>query len=186
MSWANLDDRLHAHPKVRRLQRVPILGAEAFGIWCWCLSWCRAFRPMTGVVSVDDVADDWGSDRDHMADVFATLLSVHLVDAVEDDSGTFVIHDWCDWQLTAQQRGGLHGAAAAERDPGTGRFARPPVGDQPDSAGSPDGSPAGRTSPRLSSPRLSEPGEPAQSTFRENVTPPLPFHPVPKPGGKRR
>ena len=190
MSWANLDDRLHAHPKVRRLQRIPFAGAEAFGIWCWCLSWCRAFRPNDGALDPDDVAADWGCDPAHMAEVFGLLEGVRLVDHVD---GTWAIHDWCDWQLSPQQRGGIHAAAQADRV--GGRFSArdrltpaddqlPPPRTDPVSAGSP----AGRTSPRLSSPRLSEPGKTVEEIrslevatgYRPGGTP------VPKRGDRKR
>lgn len=214
MSWANLDDRLHGHPKVRRLQRIPFAGAEAFGIWTWCLSWARAYSPLEGRLSVQDVACDWNADPEHMAEVFETLRTVGLVDLLMDspivNPDAYVIHDWADWQLSAQQRGGLHASAAAGRNPLTGRFGAgdqpAPAGDQPGSAGGPagesrftgstpagtelveDGSPAGRTSPRLSSPRLSEPVRTVEEIrdleratgYRSGS------HPVPKPGGKKR
>ena len=197
MSWANLDDRLHGHPKVRRLQRIPFAGAEAFGIWTWCLSWARAYSPLEGRLSVADVACDWNADPEHMTEVFETLRGVGLVDLLIEApavTGVYFIHDWADWQLSAQQRGGLHASASAGRDLGTGRFARP-AGDQPGSAGGPAGTdpveagaPAGRTSPRLSSPRLSEPVRTVEEIrdleratgYRAGGTA------VPKPAGKKR
>jgi hypothetical protein len=120
MSWANLDDRLHAHPKVRRLQRIPFAGAEAFGIWAWCLSWCRAYSPDTGLLAVADVAVDWNADPEHMSEVFALLQMVGLVDAT-DDPGKFAVHDWYDWQLEPHSRAGRANAATAKRGE-RGRF----------------------------------------------------------------
>ena len=194
MSWANLDDRLHGHPKVRRLQRIPFAGAEAFGIWTWCLSWARAYSPLEGRLSVQDVACDWDADPEHMTQVFETLREVGLVDLVMDPDA-YVIHDWGDWQLSAQQRGGLHASAAVGRDPSTGRFGHSPAGYQPGTAGEPAGTdpveagpPAGRTSPRLSTPRLSEPVKTVEeiralevaSGYRPGGVP------VPKPTGRKR
>jgi hypothetical protein len=181
MSWANLDDRLHAHPKVRRLQRIPFAGAEAFGIWCWCLSWCRSFSPTSGLLSVADVAADWGCDLDHMAGVFDLLLTVRLVDELDGDPDAYTIHDWADWQLSGQQRGGLHRAETAVRE--GGRFV---VGDQPRPAPPATeelvggGSPGGRTTPRLSVPLHSTPlragderiASDQESDFRRKVTAP--------------
>ncbi len=198
MSWANLDDRLHAHPKVRRLQRMPYVGAEAFGIWCWCLSWCRAFQPHTGRVSVVDVAADWGADPAHMHDVFAALFEVRLVDRREDGDGQFdpdayYIHDWSDWQLSPQQRGGLHAAASASREQGRfsagdrlspGANGLPPAGVQPVTPRPPAGDRLDRTSPRLSSPRLSEPVETVEEIRRRETE--AGFRPVPKPTKAKR
>jgi hypothetical protein len=124
VSWGALDDRLHGHPKVRRLQRIPFAGAEAFGIWCWCISWCRAYAPLTGRVSVENVAVDWGADAEHFAEVFALLAMVGLVDPVEGDPDGYDIHDWDDWQLSPEQRGGKIASAKAERTAG-GQFAKP-------------------------------------------------------------
>jgi hypothetical protein len=120
VSWANLDDRLHAHPKVRRLQRIPFAGAEAFGIWAWCLSWCRAYSPDTGRVAVADVALDWQADTEHMAEVFALLRMVGLVDETADPA-VFAIHDWYDWQLESHSKAGKANAATARRGD-KGRF----------------------------------------------------------------
>jgi hypothetical protein len=127
MSWANLDDRLHAHPKVRKLQRIPFAGAEAFGVWCWCLSWARAYAPNTGIVPLEVVTSDWNADADHFADIFALLLRVGLVD--ESEPGTFGIHDWADWQLVGhpgQVKAGKARAASAARNE-LGRFAPDPA-----------------------------------------------------------
>ena len=192
MSWANLDDRLHAHPKVRRLQRIPFAGAEAFGIWSWCLSWCRAYHPLDGAVVMEDVADSWNCDPEHMAEVFDLLVSVRLLDC---DDGRYAIHDWPDWQLDGKMHQILAGqarAATAVRSP-AGTFQ--PAGPASTSPIELDkaGIQPGRTSPRLSSPRLSEPVTPSkdgangEKSFDElGVTRPLVFHPVPKPGGRKR
>ena len=188
MSWANLDDSLHAHPKVRRLQRIPFAGAEAFGIWCWCLSWCRSFRPNDGVLELEDVAADWGCDPEHIGAVFALLVSVNLI-YISD--GHYAIHDWAYWQLSWLQLGGIHRAATAVRE--GGRFI---AGDQPSPA-SPaigelvkGGPPAGRTTPRLSTPLRTTPElvVPSNDGFEEvrTTVATLGFHPVPKPGGKKR
>lgn len=133
MSWANLDDRLHGHPKVRKLQRLGAEGREAFGLWSWCLSWCRAYAPLDGKVTIDVVADAWHMEEEEAAAAFRLLLRVRLVD--EELFGVYLIHDWADWQLDGPQRQSLAGkarAGTAERDAG-GRFL--PLG-----AGSPDSS----------------------------------------------
>jgi len=122
VSWANLDDRLHAHPKIRRLQRVPFAGAEALGIWTWCLSWCRAYAPTTGKVSLETVALDWNMDTLHMTEVFGLLCLVGLVDEEASHSGEYLIHDWTDWQLNQHAVAGKARAASADRTPG-GQFA---------------------------------------------------------------
>jgi hypothetical protein len=181
MSWANLDDRLHAHPKVRRLQRIPFAGAEAFGIWAWCLSWCRAYSPTEGRVTVEDVAIDWHADPEHMAEVFELLALVKLVDLVE---GGYVIHDWTDWQLDGNLRQVLAGKArAASAVRVGGRFAPNP--DQPDQrAGEPVTSRATplHATPHRTSPRLDHGFE----AVRETVTALALPHPAPKPVRARR
>ena len=162
MSWANLDDRLHAHPKVRRLQRIPFAGAEAFGIWCWCLSWCRAYTPDTGRIVVANVALDWNGDEEHFEQVFALLASVGLVDP-DGDGGVYLVHDWNDWQLQAQSKAGKARAATATRDE-KGHFlpsALDPL-EKP-------GHPAGHASPRLSSPRLSSMDEVRKNLEKNGV-----------------
>ena len=193
MSWANLDDRLHAHPKVRRLQRIPFAGAEAFGIWSWCLSWCRAYHPLDGAVVLEDVADSWNCDTEHMAEVFALLVDVRLLDCADEH---FAIHDWPDWQLDGKMHQILAGqarAASAARTP-TGTFQ--PAGPASTSPVELDqaGIQPGRTSPRLSTPRHSRARVRARETtpskdgFEEvrTTVASLGFHPVPKPGGRKR
>lgn len=189
MSWANLDDRLHAHPKVRKLQRIPFAGAEAFGIWAWCLSWCRAYHPDDGLVVVDEVAFDWNADPEHMAEVFALLSSVGLVDAAEP--GQFAIHDWADWQMDQHVRAGKARAESAQRGD-NGRFVTSAL-DPLVSAGESAGTPAGHASPRHSTPRLTSGGEDgpkgngmttAYDTAKE-VAATL-FRPVPEPARAKR
>jgi hypothetical protein len=181
MSWANLDDRLHAHPKVRKLQRLPFAGAEAFGIWTWCLSWCRSFSPDDGLVDPDDVALDWNADPEHMRQVFDLLLTVGLVDAVEP-GGQFAIHDWADWQLDGRMHQVLAGkarAASAVRG-ANGRYVQP-GGKGGTSHGAPPSSNSAEVaglgtsratplhaSPLHASPRLDDqPGDTGLSTFHE-------------------
>ena len=151
MSWAALDDRAHAHRKVRRLQRLGLPGAAAFGVWAWGLSWCRAFSPERGLLVADDVGAEWGLTREETEEVFNTLMTVGLVDATPEP-GQFAIHDWADWQLGGRERqriaasekearsargreaqriAGLERAATAERAD-RGRFAN-----NPDSPASP-------------------------------------------------
>lgn len=137
MSWAALDDRFHGHPKVRRLQRVPIAGAEAIGIWVWCLSWCRAYAPTTGRVSVSSVALDWGADAGHIADLFSLLAEVRLVDPVDADPEAYDIHDWADWQMSYQQRGGKNAFAKVDRGEAGQFVSREPDAGQRASTGSP-------------------------------------------------
>lgn len=127
MSWAALDDRLHSHPKVVKLMRMGAPGLEAFGVWTWFLSWCRAYSPDDGKIDLEVAADYWGFNHDRMADLFARLVKVGLVDQlVDEDFGVepqgHSIHDWHDWQFTNQQRGGQMRAANAKRD--KGRFAK--------------------------------------------------------------
>ena len=165
MSWANLDDQLHAHPKVRRLQRIPFAGPEAFGIWTWCLSWCRAYAPNTGRVHVADVALDWNADGDHMADVFALLKTVGLVDGTDEPS-EYVIHDWMDWQHDQHQRAGKARAASAVRD-GDGRFATSALEPLANA-----GRPAGHATPHQSPPHHARTRATSQSgtgTLRETM-----------------
>lgn len=129
MSWANLDDRLHSHPKVRKLQRVPYQGMAAFGLWCWCLSWCRAFAPKTGLIDAEALALDWHADQAFVEDLLNLLVLTRLLDVIvsehDGDPIGFQIHDWIDWQITAtdeaRRRGGLKRAATADRS--SGRFA---------------------------------------------------------------
>jgi hypothetical protein len=126
VSWAALDDNFHSHPKVRKLQRIPFAGAEALGIWAWCLSWCRAYSPVTGRITTEAVADAWNADELHVEEVFELLLRVRLVDEVPIKAGDpvtcYLIHDWPDWQNTGQRKAGLARAASASRV--GGRFAR--------------------------------------------------------------
>ena len=192
MSWANLDDRLHAHPKVRRLQRIPFAGAEAFGIWCWCLSWCRAFRPNDGALDPDDVAADWGCDPAHMGVIFALLVDVKLVDHLD---GAYAIHDWCDWQLSPQQRGGIHAAQSATRS--GGRFsARDRLSPADDGLSLAGGHPATAVSPAgpylstplQTTPRHSEPVKTVEEIRRLEVAGGYRpgGAPVPKPTPRRK
>jgi len=198
MSWANLDDRLHAHPKVQELQAIPVEGMMAFGLWSWALSWCRAYSPDEGVIPVKAAARAWNADPEQIRQLVDRLVEVEMAERDDREDPTWAIHDWCDWQLSPQQRGGLSASRASARND-HGRFSRS-AGDQPVIAGGPAGdqpvtagSPAGRTSPRLSSPRLSGPVTPSkdgangEKSFDElGVTRPLEFHPVPKPGGRKR
>jgi len=183
MSWANLDDRLHAHPKVRKLQRIPFAGAEALGIWTWCLSWCRAYSPTEGRVSVADVAVDWNADPEHMAEVFALLASVRLVDVEASGPAEYLIHDWCDWQLDQQARAGMARARTAQRG-GNGRFL-PSALDKLDTAleeaGHQPATPL-HASPLHASPRLDHGFE----AVRETVTALALPHPAPKPVRAKR
>ena len=179
MSWANLDDRLHAHPKVRRLQRIPFAGAEAFGIWAWCLSWCRSYSSTEGRVRVEDVALDWGADPEHMAQVFDLLALVKLVDLVDGD---YVIHDWTEWQLDGNLRRVLAGKArAATAARIGGRFAPNPH--QPDQ-------PAGeavtsRATPLHASPLHASPAGGGIEAARVTVEALSLPRPAPKPTGRR-
>jgi len=155
MSWANLDDRLHSHPKVRKLQRVPFAGAEALGIWTWCLSWCRAYAPTTGKICVADVALDWNTDPAHMAEVFLLLHTVGLVDEEVSGPAEYLIHDWADWQLDGHLRQSLAGKArAASALRVGGRFAPNP--NQPNQRADEAGT--SRATPLLSSPSHASPG----------------------------
>jgi hypothetical protein len=197
MSWANLDDRLHAHPKVRRLQRIPFAGAEAFGIWCWCLSWARAYSPLEGRLSVQDVACDWNADPEHIAEVFATLHGVGLVDMTGDeipDPEHWVIHDWADWQLDGRLHQVIAGQTRAATATRTAAGTFQPAGELVTSSDKLDqaGDQPGRTSPVLSTPRLSTRAParetPSKDGFEEvrATVASMGFNPVPKPGGKKR
>ena len=163
MSWANLDDRLHAHPKVQELQAVPVEGMMAFGLWAWALSWCRSYSPDEGVIPVKAAARAWNADPEQIRQLVDRLVEVEMAERGERDDATWAIHDWCDWQLSPQQRGGLSASRKASRTD-HGRFG-PPAGDQPVSAGPP----AGHASPRLSTPRLSEPAKTVEEIRRLEV-----------------
>lgn len=198
MSWANLDDRLHAHPKVQELQTIPVEGIMAFGLWTWALSWCRAYSPDAGIIPVKAAALAWRSDPEQIRQLVDRLVSVEMAERADREAPTWTIHDWCDWQLSPQQRGGLSASRKASRTE-QGRFGAP-AGYQPDGAGTPAehrlspavsepvsaGSPAGRTSPRLSSPRLSGPVETVEEIRAlEVATGYRPGgRPAPKPGKK--
>lgn len=128
MSWANLDDQAHGHPKVRKLQRRPG-GLEAFGVWTWCLSWCRAFSPTEGTIDTEEIGCQWNLETDRVTELVELLITVKLVDVIDDEGFiSYRIHDWHDWQWTFQQRGGKARAATARRI--GGRFA--PADDQLD------------------------------------------------------
>ena len=181
MSWANLDDRLHAHPKVQELQAVPVEGMMAFGLWAWALSWCRSYSPDEGVIPVKAAARAWNADPEQIRQLVDRLVEVEMAERGERDDATWAIHDWCDWQLSPQQRGGLSASRKATRTD-HGRFG-PPAGAQPDTAGPPAndrlspaisqpvsaGPPAGHASPRLSTPRLSEPAKTVEEIRRLEV-----------------
>jgi hypothetical protein len=168
MSWANLDDRLHAHPKVRRLQRMPFSGPEAFGIWAWCLSWCRAYSPADGRVTVEDVAVDWNADPEHMAQVFGLLHYVGLVDP-DGEVGVYVIHDWADWQLEAHSKAGKANAATARRGPG-GRFTpKSTIGDGA-MVGDGEGDGHHRATPLHATPHRTSPDGRDMKSLRETLT----------------
>ncbi len=172
MSWANIDDRFHSHPKVRKLQRLGTPGAEALGIWAWCLSWCRAYSPDEGRVTVEEVSDAWNAEEDHIAEVFKLLLRVRLVD--EELFGTYLIHDWADWQLGGAERQAAAGkarAATAERDE-HGRFL--PLGasrlDQQSSSSGKQGQAGDQ--PGHATPLPSNPATPADAGARPRGGPP--------------
>lgn len=191
MSWANLDDRLHAHPKVQELQTCPAEGMMAFGLWAWALSWCRAYSPEEGIIPVKAAALAWRADPEMIRQLVDRLVEVDMAERTDRDAPTWAIHDWRDWQLTPQQRGGLAASQKATRGE-HGRFS-PPAGDQPVPAGRPAedqlppaigqpvsaGSPAGHASPRHSSPRLSEPVKTVEEIRELERT--HGFRPVPKP-----
>jgi hypothetical protein len=196
VSWANLDDRLHAHPKVQELQTMPSEGMMAFGLWAWSLSWCRAYSPDDGVIPVKAAALAWRADPELIRQLVDCLVEVDMAERGDRGDPTWAIHDWCDWQLSPQQRGGLSASRNASRTE-LGRFG-PPAGDQPDGAGEPAehqlspassqpvsaGPPAGHASPRLSTPRLSEPAKTVEEIRRLEVA--AGYRPVPKPVRKKR
>jgi hypothetical protein len=172
VSWANLDDRLHAHPKVQELQAIPVEGIMAFGLWAWALSWCRAYSPDTGITTVKAAARAWNADPEMVRQLVDLLVDVGLAERDERDSPTWAIHDWVDWQMTQQVRAGRARAEGAVRG-NNGRFVTSAL-DPLVSAGRSGGSPPGHASPRHSTPRLSplvdgQRDEPGLSTFHETA-----------------
>lgn len=83
MTWARLDDQLHAHPKALAA------GLEAMGLWTLALSWCRAYRT-GGQVSPEALR--------RLAGPKAKRLAARLVDArlwkPAGDGWRF--HDWAE------------------------------------------------------------------------------------------
>ena len=198
MSWANLDDRLHAHPKVQELQAIPVEGMMAFGLWSWALSWCRAYSPDEGVIPVRAAARAWNAEPEQIRQLVDRLVEVEMAERDDRDAPTWAIHDWSDWQLDGRMRQSIAGkarAATAARSP-AGTYlveAGAEAGSQL-SASSPKldlaGIQPGHASPRLSTPRLSR--APARddgdhrSLEEHGVKRPAKiaaadFHPVPKP-----
>jgi hypothetical protein len=176
MSWANLDDRLHAHPKVQELRTIPIEGMMAFGLWTWALSWCRAYSPSDGVVSVKAAALSWNADPEMIRQLVDVLVQVGLAERDDRDGPAWSIHDWDDWQIGASDEwhkaGGRARAATARRV--GGRFA--PADQQAGSAGTSMATPLHAT-PLRTSPRLDHGFE----AVRETVTALALPRPAPKP-----
>ena len=127
MSWAAVDDRFFAHPKVQRLlRRYPCEGMTALGLWLLTLSWGRSFAAETGQMPLDAACDAFSTDEVFVRQLAGRLVEVGLCDGSLDDTGlltgeAIAIHDWDDWQRPQQVRAGQARAAKASRE--HGRFA---------------------------------------------------------------
>jgi len=183
MSWANLDDRLHAHPKVQELRTIPIEGMMAFGLWTWALSWCRAYSPSDGVVSVKAAALSWNADPEMIRQLVDVLVQVGLAERDDRDGPSWSIHDWDDWQLEQHRKAGKARAATAVRGP-DGRLLSSGAGalvSAGATAGDQRATPLHAT-PLHASPRLDHGFE----AVRETVTALALPHPAPKPVRAKR
>lgn len=88
MSWAKVDDRLHAHPKVRRA------GLEAMGLWVLALSHVAAYLT-DGRIELEDVK--------HLAGSKGPALAARLVAAGlwEPDGEGWRVHDYLELNPSA-------------------------------------------------------------------------------------
>jgi hypothetical protein len=110
MTWARLDDRLHAHPKAIKA------GLEAMGVWVMALSYCAAYGT-DGRVDRDAVERICGS-RKVFERVTKRLEACGLWERDETGSG-FRIHDFLDYNPSRsdvekenenKRKGGIEGA----------------------------------------------------------------------------
>lgn len=99
MTWFKIDDRFHSHPKVLAA------GNAAVGLWARCGSW-SADQNQEGFVP-HAIARMYGTAAEIKA-----LVRVGLFE--DDDRGGYLIHDWLDFNPSAD-RVASEREAAAER-----------------------------------------------------------------------
>lgn len=109
MAWAKLDDRFHAHPKVRRAWR----NRTAVGLHAMALSWVAQYEE-DGRVSVEWVEDQLPEEAERASAVSA------LVDAGlwEPNGSGWLIHDYLEYNPSKEQAAAKRAADAARKREG--------------------------------------------------------------------
>ena len=158
MTWAKVDDKLHAHPKAE------LAGLEAMGLWAVALSYSAAYLT-DGYVTRDRVFRLAGERGPEIAGrlVLAGLWEV--------SAGGWTFHDWADYQPTKAE---VEAAQAKKSSAGkAGAMARAQAS-APSRAASPDEAPVGTGEPSSGQLRAGDP-VPSRPV-------PIPFpDPVPSP-----
>ncbi|MFE5777111.1 hypothetical protein [Brachybacterium sp. NPDC056505] len=103
MSWFKVDDKIHAHPKFKRIPRALRLAAS--GLWVHAGAWSAAFET-DGAVPEYIVEDLGGTDV-----LVEALVAVGLWDPADDG---IQFHDWDEFQPTKAAKDEKR-AAEAER-----------------------------------------------------------------------
>lgn len=94
MSWARVDDGLHAHPKIRRAWKC----RPALGLHLMALSYCGRWGGELGLVPDEFVEEKLPNARERRQ-VTEALVDAGLWDAAE---GGWLIHDWPEYNHAAQ------------------------------------------------------------------------------------
>lgn len=98
MSWYNVDDRAHAHPKLRRA------GLAAAGLWALAGSHAKAYH-LDGQVPrywVDQWGPDAGKQARRLVDIGLWHSPGHTCPRCPQPDEGWVFHDWDDYQLGTQ------------------------------------------------------------------------------------
>lgn len=91
MTFFNVDDQFHSHPKRRTA------GWAAIGLWTTAGSWCRAYK-RDGFVPAD-LVDEWKAKRYAEQLVKAGLWFV----SVDRGEPGYQFHDWLDVNNTSEE-----------------------------------------------------------------------------------
>lgn len=103
MTWFKVDDGFPGHPKVRSIPRS--VRMRVVGVWAACGAWSARYLT-DGLIAGDAVEDEGGEPTDAKALVAAGLWHEHGHDCprcVDPVAGSFVFHDWSDWNPTKEK-----------------------------------------------------------------------------------